>query len=198
MQLALNSRVLKYFLASLVSFDMHEVWLRSNRRILTLGLIPGLAISGAAIALWATASSSGLQWFAGLMLLVGLALVAIVVRQLVRPRVAYADGNVLFYLRAGQPIAVPVGIVEAFFLGQGPAYIPGTIEDSQETVNLVARISQKAEDWQRLEVKPALGRWCEGYVSIRGTWCEPLTNEVIRRLNRRLGEVSREVAAASK
>lgn len=197
MELALNSRFLK-FLASLVSFYMHEVWLRSNRRILTLGLIPGLAISGAAIALWATARSSGLQWFAGLMLLVGLALVAIMVRQLVRPRVAYADGKVLFYLRAGQPIAVPVGIVEAFFLGQGPAYIPGTVEDSQETVNLVARISQKAEDWQRLEVKPALGKWCEGYVSIRGTWCEPLTNEVIRRLNRRLGEVSREIAAASK
>jgi hypothetical protein len=176
---------------------MHEVWLRSNRRILALGLIPGLAISGTAIALCALAASGILQWFAGLMLFVGLALIAIVVRQLVRPRVAYANGKVLFYLLAGRPIAVPVGIVEAFFLGQGPAYIPGTVEDSQETVNLVARISQKAEDWQRQEVKPALGRWCEGYVSIRGTWCEPLTNDVIRRLNRRLGEVTRENAAAS-
>jgi hypothetical protein len=177
---------------------MCEVWLRSNRRILALGLIPGLVISGAASALWFSVVSSGLRWFAGLMLFVGLALVAIVLRQFVRPRVAYSDGKVLFYLRTGRPIAVPVGVVEAFFLGQGPAYIPGTIEDSQETVNLVARISQKAEDWQRVEVKPALGRWCEGYVSIRGTWCEPLTNEVIRRLNRRLGEVTRETAATSK
>jgi hypothetical protein len=176
---------------------MHEVWLRSNRRILALGLIPGLAISGAATVLSTMAASGALQWFAGLMLVVGLALMAAVVRQLVRPRVAYANGKVLLYLRAGRPIAVPVGIVEAFFLGQGPAYIPGTVEDSQETVNLVARISQKAEDWQRQEVKPALGRWCEGYVSIRGTWCEPLTNDVIRRLNRRLGEVTRENAAAS-
>jgi hypothetical protein len=176
---------------------MHEVWLRSNRRILALGLIPGLAISGAAAVLSTMAASGGLQWFVGLMLVVGLALIAIVVRQIVRPRVAYANGKVLFYLRAGRPIAVPVGIVEAFFLGQGPAYIPGTVEDSQETVNLVARISQKADDWQRQEVKPALGRWCEGYVSIRGTWCEPLTNDVIRRLNRRLGEVTRENAAAS-
>jgi hypothetical protein len=176
---------------------MHEVWLRSNRRILALGLIPGLAISGAAAALCSLTASGALQWFAGLMLFVGLALIAIVVRQLARPRVAYANGKVLFYLRAGQPIAVPVEIVEAFFLGQGPAYIPGTVEDSQETVNLVARISQKADDWQRLEVKPALGRWCEGYISIRGTWCEPLTNDVIRRLNRRLGEVTRENAGAS-
>jgi hypothetical protein len=177
---------------------MHEVWLRSNRRILALGLIPGLAISGAAAALCVLTASGVLQWFAGLMVFVGLALIAIVVRQIVRPRVAYANGKVLFYLRAGRPIAVPVGIVEAFFLGQGPAYIPGTVEDSQETVNLVARISQKADDWQRQEVKPALGRWCEGYVSIRGTWCEPLTNDVIRRLNRRLAEVTRESAAASK
>jgi hypothetical protein len=177
---------------------MQEVWLRSNRRVLALGLIPGLVISGAASVLWFSPLGSGLRWFAGLMLFVGLALVVIVVRQFVKPRVAYSDGKVLFYLRTGRPIAVPVGFVEAFFLGQGPAYIPGTIEDSQETVNLVARISQKAEDWQRVEVKPALGRWCEGYVSIRGTWCEPLTNEVIRRLNRRLGEVTRETAATSK
>ena len=121
-------------------------------------------------------------------------LTVVVARQLLRPRIAYGDGHVQFYLRAGAPIAVPVQIVEAFFLGQGPAYLPGMAEDSQETVNLVARLSQKEAEWQKLEVKPALGRWCEGYVSIRGTWCEPLTNEVIRRLNRRLGEVSREVA----
>jgi hypothetical protein len=176
---------------------MHEVWLRSNRRILAMGLIPGLAISGAAAALGLTTSSEGLRWFAVAMFAIGLGLSGIVLKQLARPRLAYANGRVLFYLRTGRPIAVPVEMVEAFFLGQGPAYIPGTMEDSQETVNLVARISQKAPEWQRQEVKPTLGRWCEGYVSIRGTWCEPLDNEVIRRLNRRLGEVTREVAATS-
>jgi hypothetical protein len=176
---------------------MAEVWLRSNRRILAVGLIPGLAICGASLALLLTTTESWIWWTAEVALLVGLLLVFIVARQLLRPRVGYADGYVLFYLRAGQPIAVPVGIVEAFFLGQGPAYLPGAPEDSQETVNLVARLSQKEEQWQRLEVKPALGKWCEGYVSIRGTWCEPLNNEVIRRLNRRLNEVSREAAKAS-
>jgi hypothetical protein len=128
---------------------------------------------------------------------VGVLLVVIVASQLSRPRVGYAAGHVLFYLRTGEPIAVPVHVVEAFFLGQGPAYLPGMPEDSQETVNLVARMSQKEEQWQRLEVKQALGKWCEGYVSIRGTWCEPLNNEVIRRLNRRLSEVSRQTAELS-
>jgi hypothetical protein len=175
---------------------MPEVWLRSNRRILTLGTIPGLTICSAAAVLLGMTREPWMWWIALIALIMGLLLVVVVARQLLRPRVAYHRGHVLFYLRAGKPIAVPVGIVEAFFLGQGPAYLPGTQEDSQETVNLVARLSQKETDWQRLEVKPALGKWCEGYVSIRGTWCEPLSNEVIRRLNRRLSEVSREAAAS--
>lgn len=176
---------------------MVEVWLRSNRRILALGLIPGIVICGASVTLLLGTAESWVWWTAVVALAVGLLLVFVVARQLSRPRVGYAGGYVLFYLRAGKPIAVPVQIVEAFFLGQGPAYLPGMPEDSQETVNLVARISQKEEQWQRLEVKPALGKWCEGYVSIRGTWCEPLTNDVIRRLNRRLSEVSRQAAELS-
>ena len=173
---------------------MTEIWLRSNRRILAVGLIPGAAICTAAAALFATTASLGLRYISVAGLVVGAMLMGIVIRQLWRPRVAYSGGLVLFFLRAGEPIAVPVQVVEAFFLGQGPAYLPGTTEDSEETVNLVARLSQKYPEWMRHDVKPALGKWCEGYVSIRGTWCEPLTNDVIRRLNRRLNEVSREVA----
>jgi hypothetical protein len=176
---------------------MAEVWLRSNRRILAVGLIPGLAICGASLALLRGTAESWIWWTAAAALVIGLLLVFVVAKQLMRPRVGYTDGHVLFYLRAGKPIAVPVQVVEAFFLGQGPAYLPGTSEDSQETVNLVARLSQKEPQWQKIEVKAALGRWCEGYVSIRGTWCEPLSNEVIRRLNRRLSEVSRQVAGSS-
>lgn len=173
---------------------MAEVWLRSNRRVFILGLVPGAAICAAGLLLLLTTPSWILKFVAGAGSLLGGLLLSAVVRQLARPRVAYADGNVLFYLRANGPIAVPLKVVEAFFLGQGPAYIPGTPEDSQETVNLVARMSQRFPEWQRVDVKPALGQWCEGYVSIRGTWCEPLSNEVVRRLNRRLNEVSRELS----
>jgi hypothetical protein len=172
---------------------MAEIWLRSNRRVFVLGLVPSTAVCAAAFGLLLLTSLPALRYFAIGVLIVALVLMALVVRQLARPRVAYSDGYVLFYLRADGPIAVPVEIVEAFFLGQGPAYLPGTVEDSQETINLVARLSQKAAEWQHQEVKPALGQWCEGYVCIRGTWCEPLDNEVIRRLNRRLSEVSREL-----
>jgi hypothetical protein len=80
-------------------------------------------------------------------------------------------------------------LVEAFFVGQGPAELPGGMARSQETANLVARLAQRATEWAQRDVKPALGRWCEGYVTIRGTWCEPLNTELVRRLNRRLAEV---------
>jgi hypothetical protein len=95
---------------------------------------------------------------------------------------------VLFYLRSGQPLAVPVEIVEAFFVGQGPATLPGGLA-TQETANLVARLAQRATEWAERDVKRALGRWCGGYVTIRGTWCEPLNTDLVRRINRRLAEV---------
>ena len=129
------------------------------------------------------------------MIAVGGGLVAALLAQLRQPRIAYADGQVLFHLDHGPPIAVPVELVEAFFLGQGPLMLPGSPASGDATVNLVARISQRDPSYAKREVKPALGAWCDSYVTIRGTWCEPLNGEVIRRLNRRLREVTEERAS---
>ncbi|HEY2827859.1 MAG TPA: hypothetical protein VGJ04_09690, partial [Pirellulales bacterium] len=52
-------------------------------------------------------------------------------------------------------------------------------------------IADKATDYHQRDVKPALGRWDEGYVTIHGAWCEPLTLEVVQRLNVRLAEAQR-------
>ena len=177
---------------------MPEVWLRSNRRVIVLGLIPVGLLCAISLLLFTQATNSVLAGIALAVAALSVVLIAILVKYLTSPRVAYADGNVLFYLRAGAPIAVPVHVVEAFFLGQGPAHLPLVSNEGQVAVNLVARLSQKEPQWAQIEVKPALGRWCEGYVSIRGSWCEPLTGDVIRRLNRRLGEVYREHQAALK
>jgi hypothetical protein len=128
------------------------------------------------------------RWAGIALIVVGAATVAALLRQILRPRIAYANGHVLFHLRSGDPFAVPVHIVESFFVGQGPATLPGGIENRQQTANLIARLSQRATDWARRDVKPALGKWCDGYVTINGTWCEPLDDAVLRRLNRRLHE----------
>ncbi len=174
---------------------MRETWLRPNRRAIWLGCVPPAAMAALGAFLAGGGTDPNNQWWpwVGAAFMVGgVALIAALVAQLRRPRIAYGDGHVLFYLRAGQPIAVPVDIVEAFFLGQGPAKLPNTLA-RQETVNLVARISQRATDWARQDVKPSLGNWCDGYVTIRGTWCEPLGTELVRRLNRRLKEVKTEI-----
>jgi hypothetical protein len=171
---------------------MHETWLKPNRRALWLACVPPAVLG--AIGLWmvtAGREADRYVWRGIGIALVALAtiLIGMLVRQLCRPRIAYRDGQVLFYLRSGPPFAVPAQFVEAFFLGQGPARLPGSVGNRTETVNLVARLSQRETEWAHQAVKPALGQWCDGYVTIRGTWCEPLRSEVIRRLNRRLKEV---------
>jgi hypothetical protein len=116
--------------------------------------------------------------------------------QLRRPRIAFHDGIVKFYLRNGPPISVPVHIVESFFAGQSDAHLPG-FEKQPQSANLIARLARRNTEWAEQTVKPALGKWSDSYVIIRGTWCEPLNAEVIRRINRRLKEVKEESGTAT-
>ncbi len=170
---------------------MTEVWLHSNRRVLLLAMIPAGLLGAAGWSLLSNTTSllgAGLAWG---VVAIAIGLVARLSLRLLRPRVAYRDGQVLFFLRAGPPIEVPLQVVEAFFLGQGPAHLLGGVSSDVEAVNLVARLSQRELQWKQIEVQPRLGSWCDSYVTIRGTWCEPLTGSVIGRLNRRLGELSR-------
>jgi hypothetical protein len=173
---------------------MQETWLYPNRRALLFGCVPLLIGSGLGGWLALGLPTLAIGWKIGGWLLLGGGVlgIATLLKETRRPRIAYWGGEVLFYLTKREPIPIPAGIVEAFFLGQGPAGLPGHVAANQETVNLVARLSQRETEWAKREVKPALGAWCGGYITIRGTWCEPLTNDVIRRLNRRLKEVQTE------
>lgn len=174
---------------------MRETWLRTNRRALAFGTVSPavLAILGIGLFLRGSASDSNwLTWLGATFAVLGGGLVAAIVMQMRLPRVAYQNGEVLFNLRSGPPIPVPIELVEAFFIGQGPLMIPGSQSRADATVNLVARISQRDPSYAEREVKAALGRWSESYVTIRGTWCEPLNGELVRRLNHRLREVAEE------
>ena len=178
---------------------VRETWLRPNRRALWFGSVPPMLFF--LLGAWITFATerpvaNWRLWVGGGLMLFGVMLVGAMIGQMRRPRIAYSDGEVQFHLRSTTPIAIPVELVEAFFLGQGPLTLPGAPPEGA-TVNLVARISQRAPEWSEREVKPAFGRWSEGYVTIRGTWCEPLDGELIRRLNRRLREVTEERAGQS-
>ena len=175
---------------------MRETWVQTNRRALGFGMVPPL-IAGV-LAAWALVAvdSTWLRGAGGAVLGGACLVLASLVAQMLRPRVAYQAGQVLFNLRSGPAIAVPVELVEAFFLGQGPLMLPGAPQGGS-TTNLVARISQRDVGYAARDVKPALGAWCESYVTMRGTWCEQLDGELIRRLNRRLREVTEQVAAGA-
>ena len=59
------------------------------------------------------------------------------------------------------------------------------------TANVVIRLADAARQWHDGELPPALGKWSEGYIVLRGTWCEPIGHERLNEINRRLAEVHR-------
>ena len=174
---------------------MAETWLRTNARALRLGmLIPALMMLAGIVLLileWRGFSQSTVVRLVGVALLsLGAIITIALALQIRQPRLAYEDGHLLVRLAAGGPVRVPVEVVECFLLGQSPGFLPGKRHERLETRSVVIRLAERAEEWASREVKPALGKWCDGYITIRGTWCEPLDVEVVNRLNARLAEVS--------
>jgi hypothetical protein len=177
---------------------MSEVWLRTNRRALGLGIVfPALVC----IVNWSAFGwclGTGKHWALQLTLLtagvVALWMIGVMVYAMTRPRVGYEAGDLLVFLEPTQATRIPIDIVEVFFLGQGPSELPRLKGREPETQNVIIRLAESAPEWKHRDVRPAIGHWCEGYITIRGSWCERITPEVMRGLNRRLSEVKREQA----
>ena len=180
---------------------MPEVLLRTNRRALAMGMIlPGLILLGSAAGLiWAT--TTGQHWALSLAFASGTTLALWMLGELVyaawQPRLAATAGELLVFLEPTRPTKVPIEIVECFFLGQGPSELPRLKGREPETQNVIVRLAESAVEWKHRDVKPAFGHWCEGYITLRGSWCEPITPAIMQRLNRRLAELHRERKAAS-
>jgi hypothetical protein len=170
---------------------MATVWLKTNTRALALGMVlPALAM---AAGLWLTigAEHAALRFAGALLTAVGAGLLVMLAMQFRRPRLACEAGYLLVYLRPWTPIRVPLEIVEGFLLGQAPSMLSGRQHEQTETASVVIRLSERAQEWSHVDVKPALGKWCDGYITIRGTWCEPLSVDVVNRLNAQLGEANK-------
>lgn len=178
---------------------MMEVWLKTNRRALGLGIVlpAGLVVVGVGLLVWAmgTGQHWGVQLLIVLLLSVPVWMIGELLYALTRPRLGYEPGELLVFLEPTRATRVPIEIVEVFFLGQGASALPKLKGREPETQNVVIRLAEAAVEWKHRDVRPAFGQWCEGYITIRGSWCEPITPGVMRRLNNRLAEVKREGSA---
>jgi len=178
---------------------MSEVWLRTNRRALALGMaLPALILAGSVGGLiWSVVTRR--HWFMSLAMLSAALLALWMLGELLyalwQPRLAYDRRELLVFLEPTRPTRVPIEIVECFFLGQGPSELPRLKGREPETQNVIVRLAESAADWKHRDVKPAIGHWCEGYITLRGSWCEPITPAIMRRLNHRLAELHREQKA---
>jgi hypothetical protein len=176
-----------------------EIWLKPNHRAIALGfLVPGLFLL-IAVPLFTFLPSAGamfwIRWcLAAPLIACSVVLAASLIYHLRQPRLA-SDGQVLLvYLAGGVPYRVPLEQVECFFLGQtqfgdGP-------QSGVDAKNIVVRLAERAEDWHHREVRRNLGNWCGGYITVKGGWCEPITDELMRELNRRLIQKHAELKTA--
>jgi len=175
---------------------MPEVWLSTNRRALALGMVlPALILAGSLGGLiWSVVTQR--HWAMSLALLSAVLLALWMLGELLyalwQPRLAYDRRELLVFLEPTRPTRVPIEIVECFFLGQGPSELPRLKGREPETQNVIVRLAESAADWKHRDVKPAIGHWCEGYITLRGSWCEPITPAIMQRLNHRLAELHRE------
>ncbi len=143
------------------SISMSEIWLRTNRRVLLLGMIlPFVLVAvGLIVVLGRIAGDAVWVHVVGWLLFgLGLLLWGVIWVQVRVPRLAYANGQVLVYLRASGPIGVPVELVECFFFGSGTGQVPGRDGNALPVRNLVMRIAEKASEYQQRDVKGAPGK----------------------------------------
>ena len=172
---------------------MRDVWLKPNQRALTASIVMPLAIIvGAALML--TGVLGDVHWViqgvTGGLALVSVFAVVVLVKWFCHPRLAYEDGVLLVNLNAGPALKVPIDLVEVFFAGQSDSHMTKTFQQTNsvtpESRTIVVRLAERATQYHSRTVMPRLGSWEHGYIVVRGTWCEPINREVIKRLNKQL------------
>lgn len=174
-----------------------EVWLKGNPRPMMIALITAAIFEGfgyAAVALaisynWGTMAiaAGGIVAALATLLMIG------AVIMLTIPRLARDGNELLVYLGSLTPERVPLSSVECFFLGQGPSMLPDLGGRESETTNVIVRLAESALDLKHRDVDAKYAHWCEGYITLRGAWCETITKDGMAALNRKLIEAQREM-----
>ena len=115
---------------------------------------------------------------------------------------AITDTELLVYLKANYrtPFRVPLNVVEVFFIGQGAVSgtEPGQPDGYEGAVaaNVIVRLADAAKDWHHRDVHLMLGVWDDGYITVRGLFCENIDHDVLKSMNRELVNRKRQLKAS--
>lgn len=185
----------RFYLPLPREFRPMEIWLRTNPRPFWAALVLPLVLAIAGVVGLGFAIAGGAIWLYGLgggiLLLLALLLTGMFLWRANAPVLAIQRDNLLLYLGSTSPIAIPVQIVECFFTGQTDALLKDRAGKELEASTVILRIAESAKDWHHRDVDANLAHWCEGYITLRGTWCEPIGPELMRSLNQRLVQAQR-------
>lgn len=180
---------------------MRETWLHANpKAVWPLLLVPTLlVVGGLGGAAWCVFQNAGpVAWTAaGVCLLAGATPWVTLWRWSRLPRLAYEEGELLVFLDKAIPERVPIEVVECFFRGTGETLLPGAKGDVVKTSTIIVRLAEAAGEWHARASRHSIGAWADGYITLRGTWCEPITPDLLRRLNARLVLAHREQSGDS-
>lgn len=173
---------------------MAKVLLKNNVRacVILAGVFTVPLIAGIALIVTQWGHSTGWSVLGWVLAAVSLFFLWRQLRWLGQPRLACDADALLVYLDGrSQPQRVPLDNVECFFLGQTATTWSDLKGDPVEGCSVVVRLAERDPQWHRGDAKPSLGRWCEGYITVRGIWCEPLNGDVVNRMNHDLAEIKR-------
>ena len=120
------------------------------------------------------------------------ALLGVALRQ---PRIAFDGAALWFHIDGRAPVRVPLEAVEAFLGGRSESL--ASHARIQKTYAVVVRFADRFPEFHAHPIRHAMGTWQDGYLSIRGLWCEPISAELIKSLNRKLNEAKRRIRQAS-
>ncbi len=166
--------------------------LHSNQRLVTLNFIIGvlLAVGGLCIAL--LMQSWYLQAIGSIIALGGTVALWFAWQFSTHPRVAITDTELWVYVsqHVGQPTRIPLDAVEVFFIGQGAVKGPEPGQphgyEGAVAANVVVRLAESAKEWHEREAHQLLGIWNEGYITVRGLFCNNIDQDVLKDMNRQL------------
>lgn len=177
---------------------MTQILLRGNRRFGILCVVIALIVALAAGAMLSIDPNIFAICIAGFALVLAVGLCWFSWNCFFRPRLAITSDELLVNVTVfSKTFRVPLDAVEVFFMGQGAVRgtEPGHPKDYEGAVaaNVIVRLAEAASEWHNQKSQLWLAVWDDGYITIRGLWCEDIQQELLKTMNKRLAQAKRQL-----